>query len=83
MLFAFLYALYSWNDEYKTNDTLKYNLMESEFHYTVYNNGDGIAQAKCYTYSDSIKINYAPKEFKGKIFYSKDATFQYTPATTT
>jgi hypothetical protein len=77
MLYAFLYSLYSWNDEYQTNDTLKYNLMESEFHYTVFTN-DTSSRAKCYTYPNSIKLNYAPLGFNGKIFYSKNATFQYT-----
>jgi hypothetical protein len=82
MLFAFLYGLYIENTKYETNDTLKYNLMDSEFHYTAYTDTTS-AQAKCYTYSDSIKINYAPLEFKGKLFYSKDATFEYDSASGT
>jgi hypothetical protein len=75
MLYAFLYYLWNNNTEDQNRDKLNYNLIQSEYQYTVYDNSTS-TKAKCFTFHDSIKLYYLPS-FNEKVFYTKNAVLKY------
>jgi hypothetical protein len=71
MLYTFLYQTWNNNTEDKNKDKLNYNLLQSEYQYTVFEESTS-TRTKCFVYSSSVKFCYSPL-FNEKVFYTSDA----------